>query len=214
MGITVQVDNAPLLVSSHLDVTGPVLNDTVVQKQGSLHVHGNLIGSLTIEMGASVIVEGYVDGKIINRGGRLVVNNNVLVDLTKIGGPPEAESGGVLKINLSAIALNWSALARRTVAECAAVIRADAYGCGIDIVASALTRSGCKTFFVSNLAEAKCVRAVHQTQPSTFLTDYILVLDLRLRKSMCSPSYAALLKWRNGTVSSPPVGGRVVSPWK
>jgi alanine racemase len=159
MGITVQVANAPLLVSSHLDVTGPVLNDTVVQKQGSLHVHGNLIGSLTIEMGASVIVEGYVDGKIINRGGRLVVNNNVLVDLTKIGGPPEAESGGVLKINLSAIALNWSALARRTVAECAAVIRADAYGCGIDIVASALTRSGCKTFFVSNLAEAKCVRA-------------------------------------------------------
>ena len=90
MGITVQVANAPLLVSSHLDVTGTVLNDTVVQKQGSLHVHGNLIGSLTIEMGASVIVEGYVDGKIINRGGRLVVNNNVLVDLTKIGGPPEA----------------------------------------------------------------------------------------------------------------------------
>jgi alanine racemase len=159
MAPTIQVANSPLLVSSHLDITGSVLNDTVVQKQSSLHVHGNLIGSLTIEMGASVIVEGFIDGKIMNRGGRLVVNNNELVDLIKIGGPPEAESGGILKINLSAIALNWSTLAKRTVAECAAVIRADAYGCGTEIVASALTRYGCKTFFVSNLAEAKCVRA-------------------------------------------------------
>ena len=163
MATTMQVANAPLLVSSHLDVTGSVLNDTVVQKQSSLHVHGNLVGSLTIEMGASVIVEGFVDGKIINRGGRLVVNNNELVELIKISGPAEAESGGILKINLSAIAQNWGALAKRTAAECAAVVRADAYGCGIEIVAAALTRSGCKTFFVSNVAEARGVRAAAPT---------------------------------------------------
>ena len=42
--------------------------------------------------------------------------------------------------------------------ECAAVVKADAYGCGIDMVTAALAKSGCKTFFVSNLAEAKRVR--------------------------------------------------------
>ena len=35
-----------------------------------LHVRGNLLGHLTIELGAKVIVEGSVAGKIINRGGR------------------------------------------------------------------------------------------------------------------------------------------------
>lgn len=159
MATTMRVANAPLLVSNHLDVTGSLLSDTVVQTQSSLHVHGNLVGNLTIEMGANVIVEGFVDGKIINRGGRLVVNNNELVDLIKKSGPAEAESGGILKINLSAIVQNWSTLAKRTAAECAAVVRADAYGCGIEIVATALARYGCKTFFVSNIAEARGVRA-------------------------------------------------------
>ena len=155
---TAQVENTPLIVSSHLDVNGSVLNDTVVRKKSFLHVRGNLTGSLTIEMGASVVVEGYVDGKITNRGGSLVVNNNALASFVKVDGPPEAESGGILKINLSAIALKWKSLARRTATECAAVVRADAYGCGMDLVASALAKSGCKTFFVSNLAEAKRVR--------------------------------------------------------
>jgi alanine racemase len=44
--------------------------------------------------------------------------------------------------------------------ECAAVVRADAYGCGIAPIAGALWKTGCKTFFVSNLPEAKSVRAV------------------------------------------------------
>jgi alanine racemase len=39
------------------------------------------------------------------------------------------------------------------------VVKADAYGCGIDQITAALAKSGCKTFFVSNLAEAKRVRA-------------------------------------------------------
>ena len=68
--------------------------------------------------------------------------------------------GGVLKINLTALALNWDALAKRTEAECAAVVKADAYGCGIDPITATLAKSGCKTFFVSNLAEARRVRAI------------------------------------------------------
>lgn len=76
-------------------------------------------------------------------------------------GPPAAEAGAVLTINLSAIAANWDALSRRTMpAECAAVIKADGYGCGVEPVALALAGAGCKTFFVADLAEAGRVRSV------------------------------------------------------
>src|ERR1700681_236517 len=152
--------DGPFLVSNSSDIPGSVVNDTVVQKNCSLHVRGNLRGSLTIEQGAKVVVEGSVDGKIINKGGRLVVNNKGIAGSVTVAGPPEAEAGGVLKINLTAIAFNWEALTKRTEAECAAVVKGDAYGCGIEPVAGALAASGCKTFFVSNLPEAKRVRAV------------------------------------------------------
>ena len=148
-----------LLVSSALDINGSILNDTIVQKNCSLHIRGDLQGSLTIEPGAQVTVEGSVDGKIINKGGRLVVNNRALTACVILDGPPEAEAGGVLKINLTAIASNWDQLAKHTQAECAAVVKGNAYGCGIDPVAGALARTGCKTFFVTNLPEAKRVRA-------------------------------------------------------
>ncbi len=77
------------------------------------------------------------------------------------GGPPENETGGVLTIDLGALQSNFRALwARATPAECAAVVKADAYGCGLEPVVGALSKSGCKTFFVAHLAEAKRVRAL------------------------------------------------------
>jgi alanine racemase len=155
-----KADEGLLLVSSSSDIHGSVVNDTIVQKNCSLHVHGNLLGSLTIEPGANVVVEGSVDGKIINRGGRLVVNNKGLAAYVHLDGPPEAEACGILKFNLTALATNWEMLAKRTDAECAAVVKGNAYGCGIDPVAGALAKSGCRTFFVSNLPEARRVRAV------------------------------------------------------
>jgi alanine racemase len=76
-------------------------------------------------------------------------------------GPPEKESGGILTVDLSAIVANWRALSRRAMpAECSAVIKANGYGCGIEQVAQALARAGCKTFFVADLSEARRVRAV------------------------------------------------------
>jgi alanine racemase len=45
-------------------------------------------------------------------------------------------------------------------AECAGVIKADAYGCGTGPVARALAGAGCKTFFVATLDEARVARAV------------------------------------------------------
>jgi alanine racemase len=75
-------------------------------------------------------------------------------------GPAALETGGILTIDLAAIVKNWKAMANRVVpADCAAVIKADAYGCGIDQVAAALAEAGCTTFFVAHLAEARQVRA-------------------------------------------------------
>ncbi|TMJ04611.1 MAG: alanine racemase [Alphaproteobacteria bacterium] len=81
--------------------------------------------------------------------------------MTDAIGPPESEAGGILTIDLAAIAANWRALGHRAApAKCAAVVKADGYGCGIEQVASALARAGCETFFVANLTEARRVRAV------------------------------------------------------
>jgi alanine racemase len=71
------------------------------------------------------------------------------------------ETGGILTVDLGAIVSNWQDLGRRaTPSECAAVIKADGYGCGIEPVAHALTAAGCRTFFVADLTEARRVRAV------------------------------------------------------
>src|ERR1700731_771577 len=67
---------------------------------------------------------------------------------------------GVLSVDLDAIVANWRKLEKTGVpAECAGVIKADAYGCGIDPVARALATAGCKTFFVATLDEARAARA-------------------------------------------------------
>src|SRR5580700_5361521 len=150
----------PLVVCSSTDINGSVATDTIVRKRCFLHVRGNLVGGLTIEPGANVVVDGSVHGKIVNRGGRLVVNHKGLTTCIAREGPPESEAGAALKINLTAIAFNWERLAKRTDAECAAVLECNAYGCGIARVTDALAKSGCRTFFVTNLAEARHVRTV------------------------------------------------------
>jgi alanine racemase len=71
-----------------------------------------------------------------------------------------AVATGVLTVDLDAICANWRKLEKTAVpAECAAVIKADAYGCGLDPVARALALAGCKTFFVATLDEARAARA-------------------------------------------------------
>ena len=76
-------------------------------------------------------------------------------------GPPAAQAGGILTVHLAAIEANWRSLGHRVIpAECAAVIKADGYGCGIEKVAAALAKASCKTFFVADLAEARQVRNV------------------------------------------------------
>jgi alanine racemase len=148
-----------LVISRSTEINGSLFADTVVRKDVALHVRGSVTGSLTVERGAEVVVDGSVCGKIVNRGGRLVVLHKGLTAYVAQGGPPESEAGAVLKISLTAIAFNWEILAKSTHAECAAVLQCNGYGCGIDPVAGALARSGCRTFFVTNLSEARGVRA-------------------------------------------------------
>jgi alanine racemase len=72
----------------------------------------------------------------------------------------QAAATGVLTVDLDAIVANWRKLEKMAVpAECAGVIKADAYGCGLAPVASALAGAGCKTFFVATLDEARTARA-------------------------------------------------------
>ncbi len=61
-----------------------------------------------------------------------------------------------LTIDLKALANNWQALKAHlnSSAECAAVVKANAYGLGVSEVLSALKSAGCKTFFVATLDEA------------------------------------------------------------
>jgi alanine racemase len=71
------------------------------------------------------------------------------------------ETGGVLTIDLAAVESNWKALASMTVpVECAAVVKADGYGCGLDAVTARLAQAGCRTFFVADVAEGRRVRAI------------------------------------------------------
>ncbi len=75
--------------------------------------------------------------------------------------PGEAEAGGTLIVDLAAIAANWKRLYGMTVpVECAAVVKADAYGCGLEQVAPALIKVGCRTFFVADATEGRRLRAV------------------------------------------------------
>jgi alanine racemase len=71
------------------------------------------------------------------------------------------EAGGLLTIDLAAIEANWRMLASTTVpVECAAVVKGDGYGCGLEPVTQTLSRAGCRTFFVADVAEGRRVRAL------------------------------------------------------
>ena len=66
-----------------------------------------------------------------------------------------------LTIDLRAIRTNWRSIADMIApAECAAVVKADGYGCGLERVVGALLAEGCRTFFVARLSEGLRARAV------------------------------------------------------
>src|SRR3954451_12187417 len=83
-----------------------------------------------------------------------------------------ATAPGILTVDLDAIVANWRTLEKTAVpAECAAVIKADAYGCGIGPVARALAAAGCKTFFVATLEEARAAREALPAPADLYVLD-------------------------------------------
>ena len=77
-----------------------------------------------------------------------------------IRGRRRRETGGTLTIDLAAIEANWRTLVRELLTvECAAVVKANAYGLGLEPVTATLAKAGCKTFFVADIAEARSVRS-------------------------------------------------------
>ncbi|WP_210381361.1 alanine racemase [Microvirga zambiensis] len=74
---------------------------------------------------------------------------------------PENAAGGVLHIDLDALASNWRTLRDNAGGvDTAAVVKANAYGIGIEKAVPALGKAGCSTFFVAHLSEAIRARAV------------------------------------------------------
>lgn len=72
-----------------------------------------------------------------------------------------ARAGAVLTVDLDAVCANWRLLrARAGAATCAGVMKADAYGLGMDRVAPALARAGCRVFFTAHLEEGMRLRAL------------------------------------------------------
>lgn len=76
--------------------------------------------------------------------------------------PAARRAGAILSIDLAALAENYCILAGQAAAgtACAAVVKADAYGLGLDQVAPALFRAGCRHFFVAQPDEGIRLRGL------------------------------------------------------
>jgi alanine racemase len=87
--------------------------------------------------------------------------NKLLRQTSDPGRIPDKAAGGLLHIDLDALASNWRTLRDHAGgAEASAVVKANAYGTGIEQAVPALLRAGCRTFFVAHLDEAIRTRAV------------------------------------------------------
>jgi alanine racemase len=76
----------------------------------------------------------------------------------------------VLSVDLAALRANWARINEASGrAECAGVVKADAYGLGLEQITRALSNEGCTTFFVATVTEGRVAREV---QPAA--TIYVL----------------------------------------
>ncbi len=134
-------------------------------------------------------------------------------------GDPNTAACGLLTIDLGAIEANWRLLSSRTVPiECAAVVKADAYGCGLEPVTTRLVKAGCKTFFVADLAEGREVRALAPEAVIYVLNGLLphtaqVFADAQLRPVINGPAelaewdaYVAATSWRGGAALHVDIG--------
>ncbi|MGM0583601.1 MAG: alanine racemase [Pseudomonadota bacterium] len=87
-----------------------------------------------------------------------------------------------LTIDLSALAGNWRALDRLSGrAETAAVVKADAYGCGLAPAARALRAAGARTFFVAQTPEGAALREALGPGPVIYVFNGFMDEDAELQ---------------------------------
>ena len=112
---------------------------------------------------------------------------------------PDADSfGATLTIDLGALVANWRMLGARAGAEAGAVVKADAYGIGIEPAVTALSVAGCKTFFVAHLSEGIRARAVAPDAVVYVLNGLLPGICERYARHGLSPvlgSHEELLEW-------------------
>ena len=72
-----------------------------------------------------------------------------------------APAASILTVDLDMIAANYRMLSDKVApAVCACVVKADAYGLGLEPVARRLWREGCRVFFVASLEEGIGLRGI------------------------------------------------------
>ena len=72
------------------------------------------------------------------------------------------DNNAILEINLKALLKNYKLIKKnlKSTTECAATVKADAYGIGATKVAKSLIAHGCKTFFAAHLSESVELRKI------------------------------------------------------
>lgn len=83
---------------------------------------------------------------------------------------PGARAGAILTVDLDAIRANYRLLVERAGgARVAGVLKADAYGLGMERVARALVREGCRVFFAAHLEEGIRLRPMVPADSTVFV---------------------------------------------
>jgi len=110
-------------------------------------------------------------------------------------------SGGLLTVDLNALKRNWHLLASKVgPAATGAVVKANAYGLGIETVVPALLSIGCNHFFVAHLSEAERVRALSKTAEIFVLNGFLPGTGPIYQELNLTPvlgSLAEIADWKN-----------------
>ena len=100
---------------------------------------------------------------------------------------------GRLTIDLDALAANWRALDAMSSGATGAVVKANAYGLGIEKVAPVLSRAGAQAFFIAVAEEGAALRAAIGPGPEIYVFsghmagDHDMIRDLDLIPMLNSP---------------------------
>jgi alanine racemase len=120
----------------------------------------------------------------------------------RAGAKASQRAGAILEIDLDAIAENFTKLAERVGAKVrvGAVVKADAYGLGIEKVAPALARAGAKTFFVATLDEGLALRELLPRAQIAVLNGLVMGAPADFAKAALTPvlnDLGQVAAWQN-----------------